>query len=149
MNKRKTRVIASGVFDLIHYGHLKFLEKAKEVGGPDAELIVVVARDATVRKMKGAAPVLPEEQRCAIVEALKPVDLAILGHETLNIPAIIEAYKPDIIALGYDQAEIERKVLDYLKNAQLSTRVVMVGHFGTEDLDSSTKIKRKIVGYTK
>lgn len=149
MDKRKTRVIASGVFDLIHYGHLKFLEKAKEVGGSDAELIVVVARDATVREMKGSAPVLPEGQRRAIVEALKPVDLAILGHETLNIPAIIETYKPDIVALGYDQLEVEKRVLEYVKNTQLPIRVVRVGHFGTEDLDSSTKIKRKIVEYMK
>ena len=52
MPRRRRRVLASGVFDLIHDGHLRFLEEAKKMGGKGAELVVVVARDSTVRRLK-------------------------------------------------------------------------------------------------
>lgn len=142
--KKKVRVIASGVFDLIHYGHIRFLEKAKEAGGKYGELFVVVARDATVRKFKGMNPILPEEERRAIVASLKPVDKALLGHAKINIPAIIEEYKPDLIAVGHDQSHIEKTVKDYLDTKDYDIKVVRIGRFGREDVDSSTKLKQKI-----
>ncbi|MBM5805235.1 MAG: FAD synthase [Candidatus Verstraetearchaeota archaeon] len=100
------RVLAAGVFDLLHYGHFKYLEEAKRLGGDGAELIVVVARDSTVLKRKGRLPVMKEEHRRALVEALKPVDKAILGGVDLNTAKVIQKVKPDIIALGYDQGDI-------------------------------------------
>jgi FAD synthetase len=100
------RVLAAGVFDLLHYGHLKYLEEAKKLGGEGAELIVVIARDSTVLKRKGRFPVMKEEHRRALVEALKPVDKAILGGVDLNTAKIIQKVKPDIIAIGYDQGDI-------------------------------------------
>ncbi len=144
MSHKKKLVIASGVFDLIHYGHIKFLESAKSKGGPDAELIVVVARDSTAKRLKGQHTILPEEERRAIVESLKPVDKAILGYEGLDVPAIIENYKPDIIAVGYDQSRIEEMVKHYVDAHGKNIQVIKVEKFGREDLDSSTKIKRKI-----
>lgn len=51
--KKKVTVLASGVFDLLHLGHVKFLEAAKNAGGENAKLIVVIARDSTVEKTKG------------------------------------------------------------------------------------------------
>jgi len=60
-------VLAAGVFDLLHMGHVKFLEEAKKTGGENAELIVIVARDVTVEKRKGKRPVVPEEHRRALV----------------------------------------------------------------------------------
>jgi FAD synthetase len=100
------RVLAAGVFDLLHYGHLRYLEEAKNLGGEDAELIVVVARDSTVLKRKGRLPVMNEVHRRALVEALKPVDKVILGGVDLNTAKVIQKVKPDIIALGYDQGDI-------------------------------------------
>jgi FAD synthetase len=76
---RKTIVLASGVFDLLHLGHVKFLEEAKQAGGKNTQLVVVIARDRTVEKAKGRRPVMPENQRRALVESLKVVDEAILG----------------------------------------------------------------------
>jgi FAD synthetase len=100
------RVLAAGVFDLLHYGHLRYLEEAKKLGGKNAELIVVVARDSTVLKRKGRLPVMNEVHRKALVEALKPVDKVVLGGVDLNTTKVIQKVKPDIIALGYDQGDI-------------------------------------------
>ena len=111
--QEKIVVLASGVFDLIHLGHVRFLEEAKRAGGKGARLIVIVARDSTVEKTKGRKPIMTEEERCALVESLKVVDEAVLGHEKFSIGQVIDDIKPDVIALGYDQEEMARQVADY------------------------------------
>ena len=63
--REKKIVLASGVFDLLHLGHVKFLQEAKKAGGKKAKLIVIVAKDQTVEKIKGRKPIIPENQRCA------------------------------------------------------------------------------------
>ncbi|RLF13769.1 MAG: DUF357 domain-containing protein, partial [Thermoprotei archaeon] len=60
------KVLVAGVFDLIHPGHLFFLQCAKELG----EVYVVVARDSTVERIKGRRPVVPEDQRLEVVRQL-------------------------------------------------------------------------------
>ena len=138
-------VLASGTFDLLHYGHLKFLEEAKKAGGRNARLIVIVARDSTVKRMKGSKPVIPEDQRRALVDALKPVDVALLGYRDLNFESVIKKINPNIIAVGHDQSSIEKAVKKIIAKKRLATKVVRVGKFGAEALNSSSKIKRKIV----
>lgn len=138
-------MIASGVFDLLHLGHVKFLEDAKKAGGTNARLIVIVARDSTAEKLKGRKPIMHEDQRRALVESLKVVDEAVLGFEGLDIGEVIEKIKPDVIALGYDQAEMEQEVKDYLAEHKLPVEVVRIGKFGENTLDSSTKIKQQIL----
>jgi FAD synthetase len=145
--KKRKVVLASGVFDLLHLGHVKFLEEAKRAGGPNAELIVIIARDSTVEKRKGKRPVVSENQRRALVESLKIVDKALLGYENFNMGEVVEKIKPDIIALGYDShvSSIEREVRDYVKRKGLNIKIVKIGHFGEDELDSSSKIKQKII----
>jgi len=142
---KKKIVLASGVFDLLHLGHVRFLEEAKRAGGKNAELIVVVARDSTVEKMKGRKPIMPEQERCLLVESLKVVDKAVLGYERLDIGEIIRDLKPDIIALGYDQEEMAGQVQNYLETHKSSVKVVRIGKFGKNTLDSSSKIKQEII----
>lgn len=145
MKNRKGRlVLASGVFDLIHPGHLAFLEKAKEAGGPGAKLLVVVARDTTVEMLKGARPIIPEKQRKLLVEKLKPVDMAVLGSEKFDMAGILERYKPDIVAVGYDQGLIEAEVRRIISERNLPIQVVRIGRFGPRGLNSSSKIKKLI-----
>ena len=138
-------VLASGVFDLLHLGHVKFLEEAKKLGGENAELVVVVARDSTVEEAKHRKPVVSEIQRRALVEALKVVDLAVLGLHDLDVGNVIETLKPDIIALGYDQKEMEQRVKRYVQDHGLNVKVVRIDKFTADDLDSSSKIRQKIV----
>jgi FAD synthetase len=138
-------VLASGVFDLLHLGHVKFLEEAKRFGGENAELIVIIARDSTVEQTKGRKPIMPEDQRRALVESLKVVDIALLGFEDFDIAEVVEKIKPDIIALGYDQEKMAQNVEAYLKNHNLPVKVVRIGKFGEDALDSSSKIRQKII----
>ena len=138
-------VLTSGAFDLIHYGHIRLLEEAKSHGGPDAKLVVIIARDETVRRLKGKPPVFPEAQRRALIDALKVVDETLLGYEDLDMATVIEKVKPDIIAVGHDQEDIERMAKEAIEEKGLPIQVVKIGKFGKSDLNSSSKIKRKIV----
>jgi FAD synthetase len=138
-------VLASGVFDLLHLGHVKFLEEAKKAGGKNAELIVIIARDSTVEENKGSKPVMSENQRRALVESLKVVDEAVLGFKKFDIGDVIDRIKPDVIALGYDQAAMEKQVREYVDKHGLNVKVVQVGKFEEDELDSSSKIRQKII----
>jgi len=142
--KRKT-VLATGAFDLLHYGHLDFLEEAKKAGGKNARLIVIVARDKTVEARKGKRPIVPEDQRRALMEALKPVDDAILGFEDMNYEAVIETLKPDVIAVGHDQSDVKRSVEEIVKKKGLKIKIFEAKKFSADDIDSSSKIKRRVI----
>ncbi|MEM1581443.1 MAG: adenylyltransferase/cytidyltransferase family protein [Candidatus Bathyarchaeia archaeon] len=138
-------VLAEGTFDLLHYGHVYYLTGAKRAGGENSRLIVIVARDKTVEKLKGRKPVIPEDQRRAIVEALKVVDEAILGFEEMDMVRVIEKIKPDIIALGYDKEEIEKNLKKYIEEKKLGIEVIRIGRFEGKEPISSSDIRRKII----
>jgi len=136
------RVMAVGVFDLLHAGHLHYVEQAKSLGD---ELVVVVAHDDTVRKQKHE-PVTNQDLRRRMVEGLKPVDKAIIGNPPSEpIFDILEIIKPDIIALGYDQKHSRdsiKKGLD--ENGWSQVEVIRVEGL-TDDLDGTRKIIAKIL----
>ena len=104
----RKRVVATGVFDLLHLGHIHFLRAARELGD---ELVVIVANDATVRRMK-REPVMPAAVRAEMVAALKPVDQAVVGREGNMLDIVVEEIRPHIIVLGYDQELFEPKALE-------------------------------------
>jgi len=139
-----TRVMATGTFDIIHSGHGLYLEEAKKLGGEDAELIVVIARDATVRAKK-RVPVVSEEQRLEVVKMLKPVDEAYLGHVG-DIFKIVHEIKPDIIAIGPDQNFDLEELKKELSNRGINVEVVKITKYKKAPLDSSCKIIKKIKG---
>lgn len=135
------KVMAAGTFDLIHMGHIYYLKKAKKLGD---KLVVVVARDSTVRRLKHE-PVTPEEMRLGLIKELKIVDEAVLGHED-DIYAVLKEIKPDIIALGYDQIHDEGKIKKELKKRGLDAKIVRLPRYsGMEDLDGTRRIIRKII----
>lgn len=144
VTRKRKIILASGTFDLLHLGHVKYLEEAKKAGGKNAKLVVIVARDSTVEKRKGRKPVMPEEQRRVLVESLKVVDKALLGYEDFDMGKVIENLKPDIIAVGYDQNGIEAQAHKTVEEKKLNIRVVKIKKFGKPELNSSLKIKRKI-----
>jgi FAD synthetase len=97
--RRLKVVVTTGVFDLLHVGHLVTLEASRILGNL---LLVIIARDVTVQNRKGRKPINSEEDRRKLIEALKPVDAAYLGH-TSDYLRIIHRMNPDLIVLGKDQ----------------------------------------------
>ncbi len=140
-----TTVLAAGVFDLLHYGHIRYLEEAKKAGGPGARLVVIVARDETVKRQKGTEPIIPEDQRRAVIEALKVVDEALLGFEDMDLDRVLQQVKPDIVVVGHDQEAIKAQVEKINKAREMKIKLVQAHQFGEDDLNSTSKIKRRIV----
>lgn len=135
------KVMATGTFDLLHLGHIYYLKEAKKLGD---RLIVVVATDNTVRKLKHE-PINPQDVRLELVKELKVVDEAYIGYED-DIYRIVEEIKPDIIALGYDQTFDENKIKSDLEKRGLKVKVIRLSEFkGGNDLEGTRKIIRKII----
>ena len=134
-----TRVLATGTFDLLHPGHLLYLERSKELGD---ELVVIVARDVNVKHKP--KPVIPEDQRLRMVQALKVVDLAVLGDEK-DIFRPIEELRPDIITLGFDQHFNPATLVEEMARRNLHPKVVRVTTKDSCDLCSSRKIVAKVL----
>ena len=137
-------MLATGVFDLLHLGHLRFLQESKRKGGPGSKLVVVVARDKTVFRRKGKGPVIPEDQRRELVGALRAVDRAILGREEIDLLGILKEVKPNIVCVGYDQDEIRTAVTRLITKQGLPIKVVRIRRFGPTGLNSSSNLKKKI-----
>ncbi len=114
-----TVVLAGGVFDIIHPGHIHTLNSAKSLGDV---LLVVVATNQTAEKMKKRIPLHNQEQRQNLVNSLSMVDLCIVGHEG-DIFKTVEFVKPEIIALGYDQIHQEKFITDGCKKLNLNVKV--------------------------
>ena len=135
------KVVATGVFDIIHMGHAHFLNAAKEHGN---HLTVIVANDATVRKMKGE-PILSDERRSEVVSQLKPVDEVVIGRTGYMLDIIVDEIKPDVIALGFDQRLFTTKELEAkLSDRGLEVKVVRLKEM-EQDLAGSRKIISKIL----
>lgn len=132
-------VMASGVFDLLHIGHVKFLNEAKALGD---RLVVVVASDNTVRKKK-REPVVDQYHRAELIGYLKPVDEVIIGGEG-DMFDTVASIDPDIIALGYDQDFDEEWLSSELKHRGLKAKVVRLKHY-LADLDHTRKIINKVI----
>jgi rfaE bifunctional protein nucleotidyltransferase chain/domain len=98
----KTVVFTNGVFDLLHPGHIRYLQQARRLG--DA-LIVGVNSDRSVRAIKGPRrPITPEAERAEIVAALECVDAAVVFDEETP-HALIAVLQPDVLVKGADWAE--------------------------------------------
>ncbi len=138
-------VLCFGTFDILHYGHVKYFEEAKKLGGENAYLIVVVARDSSVEAMKGKRPIFSEEHRRALVSSVKPVDKAVLGTEGGDKLKILEEIRPDIVALGYDQWPSITWLEEELKERNIDCKIVRLSKFGSEELNSSSLIIKKIL----
>ncbi len=140
----KRTVLATGVFDILHPGHLRFLEESKRRGGPRAKLVVVVARDKTVHRRKGRKPILSENERLEMVSALRVVDRAVLGHRHLDLIGVLREIRPSIVSVGYDQNDIKSSVKKLIDQEKLGIRVVQIRKFIPSALNSSTKLKNRI-----
>lgn len=129
-----TRVMVFGTYDILHPGHLDFFRQAKQVGD---ELIVVIARDENVVRIKGQLPAHSEEERRAKTAKALGVALAVLGYAD-DPYRIIEEWRPDVLCLGYDQrSAFTERLEDELRRRNLHPRVVRLQPFHPETYKSS------------
>ena len=112
-------VLAGGVFDIIHPGHIHTLNEAKKLGD---FLVIVIATDKTVMKMKKREPLHDAQARQELVSSLSMVDLCIIGNEE-DIFKTVDLIKPQIIALGYDQIHQEKFITEGCKKINLDVTV--------------------------
>lgn len=133
--------MATGTFDLLHMGHIHYLKEAKKLGDT---LVVVIATDATVRKLKHD-PITPQEIRINLIKELKMVDEAYLGHEG-DMYSIVEEIKPDIIALGFDQIHDDVTIKKELEKRKMNVQVVRLSKYqGESDLEGTRRIIQKVI----
>ena len=131
----KKIVLAGGVFDIIHPGHIHTLNAAKALGGI---LVVAIATDKTAEKMKKRSPLHNQELRRELVSCLSMVDKAIVGHED-DIFQTVKEVKPNIIVLGYDQIHQEKFISDGCKRINLNVEIVRlespVPHLSSSEIE--------------
>ena len=130
-------VLAGGVFDIIHPGHIHTLNSAKSLGDV---LVVVVATDKTTEKIKKRTPLHNQKQRQDLVNSLSMVDLCLIGHEG-DIFKTVEIVRPEIVALGYDQIHQEKFIIDGCRKINLNVKVARLQAPNPEI--SSSKIEEK------
>ncbi|MGB0855576.1 MAG: adenylyltransferase/cytidyltransferase family protein [Nitrosopumilus sp.] len=130
-------VLAGGVFDIIHPGHIYTLNAAKALGDV---LVVVVATDNTSVKMKKRRPLHFQEQRQELVNSLSMVDLCLIGQED-DIFKTVNHVRPQVIALGYDQIHQEKSIIEGCKKINLEASVARLQSPIPES--SSSKIQKE------
>ena len=134
MNTKKV-VLAGGVFDIIHPGHIHTLNAAKALGDI---LVVAIATDKTAEKMKKRSPLHNQELRRELVSCLSMVNRAVVGHED-DIFETVKEVKPDIIVLGYDQVHQEKFISDGCKRINLNVEIVRletpVPHLSSSEIE--------------
>ena len=130
-------VLAGGVFDIIHPGHIHTLNAAKRLGDV---LVVVVATDNTAVRMKKRRPLHSQEQRQELVNSLNMVDLCLVGQED-DIFKTVNLVRPQVIALGYDQAHQEKFIKDGCIRIGLDAKVARLQSPIPES--SSSKIQKE------
>jgi rfaE bifunctional protein nucleotidyltransferase chain/domain len=120
--ERGAVVLANGIFDILHVGHMRYLEGAAALGGV---LVVALNDDASARALKGEGrPVVPAEERAEMLAALRVVDFVLIfGGSTVD--RIIEALRPDVHAKGTDYTVDTVPELGTARS--VGTRTVIVG----------------------
>jgi cytidyltransferase-like protein len=123
-----TKIMIFGTFDMIHAGHEDLFRQARSLA-PDPYLVVSIARDVSVLRIKGVAPRHSQEERLAAVRAHELVDEAMLGDE-IGYIGHIKAAAPDVIALGYDQeGEYVSNLSEDLRQAGLGAKVTRLAAY--------------------
>jgi len=142
MSKREKRVLVAGTFDIIHPGHIHLIKEATKLG----KVIVIVARDSTVRRIKGREPIIPERQRLEVVKNIKGVFKARLGNEDRDLLKVVEEEEPDIILLGPNQNFNEKEIEEELKRRGINVKVLRLeDELKDFPLHSTTKIVKRIL----
>jgi len=145
-NKKQRLILVFGSFDIVHPAHLKFLEEArKAVKCSNCKLVLIIARDSSIIRIKGHKPIFNEEDRLKLICGLRIVDYACLGNEGSDQFKIISEFKPDFIVLGYDQLPNDKPLYKFITDNKLQTKIFRLPKYESGDLSSSSKIREKVL----
>ncbi|MBD3341736.1 MAG: adenylyltransferase/cytidyltransferase family protein [Candidatus Lokiarchaeota archaeon] len=141
--KISKKILIAGTFDILHPGHIFFIEEAAKRG----EVYVIVSTDKNAERFKGEKPIVPEEQRLEVVQHIKKVREAKLGRADNDTLKTVQEIDPDIVLLGPDQKYdletlqkgLREKGLDHIKVKRLEK------YYDRYKLHSSSLIKKKII----
>ncbi len=134
------RVLVGGTFDILHSGHIYYLNEASKLG----LVYAVVARDSTVRKIKGREPINDELSRLEVLSSLKYVYRAMLGSEE-DILKSVEVVRPDVILLGPDQPINEGLLINHALKLGINTEVLRLPNKYKADIASTSKIINRVL----
>jgi len=140
-NKKQILVMVFGTFDYLHAGHENLFIQARELGD---EIITIIARDKTVKTIKGEFPDHNEKERLSNLEATNWANKIILGNAK-DKTKVIRDYRPDIIALGYDQFAFTYRLEKLLIDLKLDSKIIRLNPY-KPDMYKSSIIKLATVG---
>lgn len=143
MRKSRT-ILTTGVFDILHPGHIYLLQYASRLKGKNGRLVVIIARDETVRRRKKRPPIFSAKERLTLVRSLKFVDEAHLGYKPFSFRKVIERFRPDVVVFGYDQDKIRREFMKEVEREGWRVRVVKAPKMSSARLNSSSKVLARI-----
>jgi cytidyltransferase-like protein len=136
---KKKLVMVFGTFDYLHAGHENLFTQAKELG---TEVIAVIARDKTVRTIKGEGSDHTEKERLENLKATNWADKVVLGDNKDKMK-VIKLYRPDVIALGYDQFAFTYHINKLLMDLNLDAKIVRLKPY-RPDMYKSSIIKNSL-----
>lgn len=131
--EKKKLVMVFGTFDYLHAGHENLFSQARKLGD---EIIAIIARDKTVKIIKGNSPDHHEKERMANLKATGWSDKIVLG-EVKDKSKVIKIYRPDIIALGYDQFAFTYNLKKLLMDLKMDTKIIRLTPYKPEIYKSS------------
>ncbi|MEK7572547.1 MAG: adenylyltransferase/cytidyltransferase family protein [Patescibacteria group bacterium] len=141
MGIKKTKIMVFGTFDGLHKGHLNFLKQAKKLS-KKSFLIVSIARDKNVLKIKGHKPQLKDTERLVLVKKCSFADKVVLSGKTNYLPHILKEM-PGIIALGYDQKAYVKNLKKDLKNKGILIKIIRLKPYN-EKIYKNRLLNKKI-----
>lgn len=140
--KSQTKIMVFGTFDILHKGHLNFFKQARSLA-KNPYLIVSVARDLNVKKIKGQKPTLNQRQRLIKVKKCGLAEKCVLGGLKSYLPHIIKEH-PGIIALGYDQTAYVDNLKRDLAKAGLKPKIRRLKAY-KPNVHKSSLLKQKVL----
>lgn len=138
-------VLAFGSFDILHPGHLLYLEKARRLGD---RLVVVVARDESIRMFKGKGPVFSQADRVRMLNSLKIVDMAVVGNKLSKSSdryKILKQFRPQVIVFGYDQKVNADGVRAWLRENGMKARIVRIKSAANPRVYKSSRLAKLLL----
>ncbi|MBU0614059.1 adenylyltransferase/cytidyltransferase family protein [Patescibacteria group bacterium] len=133
-NNNSVTVLVFGTFDGVHSGHIQFLRQARELGD---RVVVSLPPAKVVKELKGQKPLNSYRKRKKQLVQTGLADEIIKGDKSIGVFSNVLAYKPSVIALGYDQAKLKQALENWIVKYNINTKIVELKAYKPEVYKSS------------